>query len=279
MNKLIVKAPAKINIGLNIVAKRKDGFHDLETIFYPIYDLYDEIKFENSDSFIFQNDYEFENIIVKAVRLLERHTGCKIKIKISLEKNIPIGAGLGGGSSDAAAVLGTLNKILKLNLRYEELSNIALEIGSDVPYFLVNKPSVGKSRGEDLTPIDLSIDSYILLVNPGIHISTKEAFSNITPMPNEFDYHSITKINLKNYNKYILNDFEQSIFHKHPHIRKIKDDLYSSGALFSSMSGTGSTVYGIFQTKMEAENALKSFPENYFTFISHPIKPNELSNL
>ena len=183
MPKNIIKAHAKINIGLNIVSKRDDDFHNLETIFYPIYDLYDELIFEDSNEFQFISDQQFDNIIVKVVDLLEKHTKRKISIKITLKKNIPIGAGLGGGSSDAAAVLKTLNDLYELNLGENKLKEIALELGSDVPFFLKGKPAIGKSRGEDLSLLDLNIEHPILLVNPGINISTKEAFSQIIPRP------------------------------------------------------------------------------------------------
>ncbi len=208
MPKNIIKAHAKINIGLNIVSKRDDGFHDLETIFYPIYDLYDELIFEDSNKFQFVDDNNFDNIIVKAVHLLEKYIKRKISIKITLKKYIPIGAGLGGGSSDAAAVLKTLNDLYELNLSENIIKEIALELGSDVPFFLKGKPAIGKSRGEDLTLVDLNVDHPILLVNPGIHVSTKDAFSQIIPSRSEFDSNNIVNIPIDEYHKYILNDFE-----------------------------------------------------------------------
>lgn len=272
MSKIIIKAPAKINIGLNIVSKRDDGFHNLETLFYPIYDLYDELIFEDFDRFEFNNELSFENIIVKAVKLLEKHTKKNIPIKITLKKNIPIGAGLGGGSSDAAAVLKTINEILELNLSKIELAVIALDLGSDVPFFLKGKSAVGKSRGEILTDVNLNIGYPILLVNPGIHVSTKEAFSQINPSPAEFNYDEIVKIPVQDYRNYIINDFEQSVFKMHPEIESIKKTLYSAGAMFALMSGSGSTIYGIFEDIDNAKNASEQFPENYFTFISSSLK-------
>ena len=265
----IIRAHAKINIGLNIVSKRDDDFHNLETIFYPIYDLYDELIFEDSNKFQFISDQQFDNIIVKVADLLEKHTKRKISIKITLKKNIPIGAGLGGGSSDAAAVLKTLNDLYELNLSEIKMREIALELGSDVPFFLKGKPAIGKSRGEDLSLLDLNIEYPILLVNPGINISTKEAFSQIIPRPSEFDYNNIFNIPIDEYHKFIVNDFEKSIFQKHNEIENIKMSLYSGGALFASMSGTGSTVYGIFKNIADAKNISKQFPNNYFIFISN----------
>lgn len=269
MQKHLVKAHAKINIGLNIVSKRDDGFHNLETIFYPIYDLYDELIFESSNNFQLITDHNFDNIIAKAVNLLEMHTKRNISMKITLKKNIPIGAGLGGGSSDAAAVLKTINNMCELNLSENTMQDIALELGSDVPFFLKDKPAIGKSRGEDLTSLDLNINQPILLINPGIHISTKEAFSQIIPSSSKYDYSNILNIPINDYQNFIVNDFERSIFQMHPEIENIKHTLYSGGALFASMSGTGSTVYGIFENISDAKNISKQFPNNYFIFISN----------
>lgn len=269
MQKYIIKAHAKINIGLSIVSKRDDGFHNLETIFYPIHDLYDELFFENSNDFQLISNQNFDNIIVRAANLLKKYTKRNISVKITLKKNIPIGAGLGGGSSDAAAVLKTINNLCELNLSENTMQDIALELGSDVPFFLKNKPSIGKSRGEDLTSLDFNIDQPILLINPGIHISTKEAFSQIIPSPSIFDYNNILNIPIDEYQKFIVNDFERSIFQMHHEIENIKERLYFGGALFASMSGTGSTVYGIFKNIADAKNISKQFPNNYFIFISN----------
>ena len=265
-----VKAIAKINVGLNVISKRPDGFHNLETIFYPIHDLYDVLSFEKSESFYFENEFSFNNIIVKALSLLEKYSNRKINLKISLDKNIPIGAGLGGGSSDAAYVLTSVNKILNLKLTPHVLMEIALELGSDVPFFLNPISSLGTSRGEVLMPIDFKIDFPILLVNPGINVSTKDAFSNVLPMTNKFDYKNISDLNILKYKSTICNDFEQSVFEQHPEIRMIKELMISKGAIFSLMSGTGSTVYGIFSTLKDAFKCKSYFPKTYFSFISKP---------
>lgn len=277
MNRIEIKAPAKINIGLNIVSKRPDGFHNLETFFYPIHDLYDYIVFEKSDAFSFACSLpeidNNSNLIIKAVRLLEELKKTSFKIKINCEKNIPLGAGLGGGSSDAATVLVCMNELFRLNYKYEELLSISLLLGSDVPFFLKSKPAIGKARGEILKHIPVEINKYILLINPMIHVSTKEAFSFITPSVSNIDYDVRFKedgFNLAYALKDIRNDFEESIFIKHPEIKRIKDILLSNKAEFAMMSGSGSTVYGFFNTQEEAENAQKLFPDRYFTFISMP---------
>ena len=196
MKYIEIKAPAKINIGLNIVEKRKDGYHNLETFFYPICDLFDVLTFEQSDDFSFNCDVDElnsleDNLVVKAKTLLEDETNKKLNIKINLQKNIPIGAGLGGGSSDAAATLISLNEMFTLNIPYDRLLELALQLGSDVPFFLKAKPAIGKSRGEILAIKEFEIPKYILLVNPRIHISTKEAFANITPQPSNLDYEHV----------------------------------------------------------------------------------------
>jgi len=277
MNYVEMKAPAKINLGLNIISKRDDGYHNLETIFYPIYDLFDKIVVEKSDSFRFTSDNahltdDESNLIVRATRLLENKFKKIFNINIYLEKIIPMGAGLGGGSSDAAAILLVLNDMFKLGLSYGKLSEIALTLGSDVPYFLKPKPALGKSRGEELEFLEIIIDKPILLVNPGIHISTKEAFQNIKPTPLVGRIELGAKIasgDVRSFNGLLSNDFENYVFERHPEISGIREALVADGALFSQMTGTGSTIYGIFEDIESAERSKKRLPENYFTFISH----------
>ena len=278
MKSIEIKAPAKINIGLNIVSKRNDGFHNLETLFYPIHDLFDMLTFERDSNFSFKsNDSRISdddnNLIVKAKQILEIVTNKKITAKIFLNKIIPIGAGMGGGSSDAAVTLVCLNELFGLGLSFDILSNLALELGSDVPFFLRVKPAIGKSRGEKLQLVDVEIDKPILIINPGIHISTKDAFENIVPRKPEISYEDVSKrMNdfefLKNS---VTNDFEENIFGLFPEIKKIKKMLYDNGAKFALMTGTGSTVFGVFENGSLAESAKELLPENYFTFISYPL--------
>ncbi|MFA3781935.1 4-(cytidine 5'-diphospho)-2-C-methyl-D-erythritol kinase [Melioribacteraceae bacterium 4301-Me] len=278
MNSINIKAPAKINIGLFVISKRKDGFHNIYTLFYPINDLYDELSFTKSEMFIFSSNAkdlteDDSNLIIKAKSIIEKYVKQKINVAINLKKRIPIGGGLGGGSSDAAATLISLNKLYKLNLTKEVLLSMALKLGSDVPFFLNKKSAVGSSRGEVLQEIPLKIDKPILIVNPGISISTKEAFANVVPSPVQFDYFDLVKNNSIDYqkmNEFLHNVFEDYIFANYKEIGEIKKKMYSAGALFSLMTGTGSTVYGIFNNINEAENAYNSFPKNYFRFISCP---------
>ncbi len=189
MKKIELNSPAKINIGLNIVRKRKDGYHDLETIFYPLL-LSDIMSFEMSYSTkLDTNSSEINNLdsnlVIDTIKLMENELKRELRVNVYLQKNIPIGAGLGGGSSNAATTLKAINLLYNLNLDYKALSSFALQLGSDVPYFLTPVPSYASSRGELLTRIQLSLGYPILLVNPGIHISTKWAFEKILPDKNK----------------------------------------------------------------------------------------------
>ncbi len=274
MEELKIKVPAKINIGLNVISKRPDGYHNIETIFYPI-KLCDYLTFKKTDEFAFtSNNIELtsasDNLIIKAKQKLEEETGEKINVHIYLDKNIPIGGGLGGGSSDAASTLTGLNKLLGLNLSNEKLFEIALSIGSDVPYFLNPKSCFAESRGEKLNYFDLTIHHPILIVNPGIHISTKWAYEQIAPKKPKFILKEIIPEHSKDFKllkEKVKNDFEEVVFSKYKYVEEIKNKLYENGALFALMSGSGSTVFGIFVDSFTANEAKKTFENNYFTFI------------
>ncbi len=277
MNVIKVKSIAKINIGLIVKEKRDDGFHNLETIFYPLNDIFDVLTFAKSKSDEFQCNcdlpFDETNLIRRAKKILENASGKSLKVKINLEKKIPLGAGLGGGSSNAAATLKALNRLFELNFSNEKLSEFALALGSDVPYFLFAKPAFAELRGEKLTPIELKIKGVFLLVNPKIHISTARAFSRIRlSSMKKLDYKKIIEEAQNNFaqaEKYVQNSFEQFAFSRYPVIGGIKLDLIRNGAVFSCMTGTGSTVYGIFSEKEVAEKSSKLFKEKGFlTLIS-----------
>lgn len=278
MKYIEVKAPAKINIGLHIINKRNDGFHNLHTLFYPIYDLYDTLKFTLADRFDFICDNnsiptDDNNLVVKTKLLLEKFSNRKLNVKIELIKRIPTQAGLGGGSSDAAATLVSLNEVFNLHLNFNQISELALQLGSDVPFFIKSKPAIGKLRGEILEYIDLEIDKYIVIVKPEINISTKEAFTNCTLSKNEIDYEKIiskNNIDFELLKKLATNDFEAYVFSKYPEIESIKNKLYMNGALYASMSGSGSTVFGIFNNLKDANNSIITLPKKYFYWISTP---------
>ncbi|MFA7420325.1 MAG: 4-(cytidine 5'-diphospho)-2-C-methyl-D-erythritol kinase [Melioribacteraceae bacterium] len=278
MRYIEIKAPAKINIGLDVLSKRADGYHNLNTIFYPIVDLYDILFFEKSDKFSFTcknpdvpNDDS--NLVVKAVQTLEEYSGKELNVRIELKKNIPSQAGLGGGSSDAAATLISLNEMFQLGIKYDIMLELSLKLGSDVPFFIKSKPAIGTSRGEILEPIGLYIEDPILVVNPRINVSTKEAFANILPKIGKTDFKSVIiedKLNYSIARAILKNDFEESVFNFHPLIKQIKEEIYNCGALLSLMSGTGSTVYGIFPSLESAEFAKSKMPADYFCFMSIP---------
>jgi len=273
-----IKAPAKINIGLRVLEKRNDGYHNIYTLFYPIRDLFDTITFELSDNFEFisnlrvtENDED--NLIIKSKRMLEKIFNKNFNVKINLIKRIPAGSGLGGGSSDAAATLISLNELFKLGLKYEQLLSIALELGSDVPFFIKALPAIGKSRGEVLEHIEIENDLPILIVNPNITIPTKEIYQLIKPKYDYYDYKEIIQNNNFDYSlmkEKIINDFEEIVFQKYPEIKNIKEILYAEGAIYASMSGTGSTVFGFFESLEKINKAKECFPPEYFCWINNP---------
>lgn len=279
MKELTIKTPAKINLGLNILSKREDGYHNLETIFYPI-NLFDELTIKGYQKYELitnntQLNTEHNSTITKARELLSEYAGIEINAMVTLVKRIPIGAGMGGGSSDGAAALILFNKYYDLKLSNEILYSLALKIGSDVPFFIEPKPMFGSSKGEVLETIGLILDRPILIVNPGIHISTSWAFSKIVPRIPETH---LNQINLPGGNIFsvfresIVNDFEVVIFESYPEIKEIKNKMYRLGAEFSLMTGSGSTVFGIFPDEISVLKASKEFPANYFIFIDRLVK-------
>jgi 4-diphosphocytidyl-2-C-methyl-D-erythritol kinase len=274
MKKIELKTPAKINIGINVIRRRPDGYHNIRTIFYPL-NLYDKIMITGFPRFEFtcNNDLirnEPGNLVIKAKQLLEEHSGKKFSCRIELEKNIPIGAGMGGGSSDAAATLTGLNNFFGLDIPPRALNLIASELGADVPFFLNPRPCYASSKGDELKEMNFRINYPILIVNPGIHISTKWAYENIKPKNTEpdlrelFETESPDFISLKGI---VKNDFEEIVFKKFPELAEIKSEMYFLGALFALMTGSGSTLFGIFPDKISAEKAEEIFRKKYFTFI------------
>ncbi len=279
MNEIVVKSPAKINIGLNIINRRDDGFHNLETIFFAL-NLFDEIKFTRSDKFSFDSNddnlkKEHTNLIIKSKELLEKEFGIQLPVHIYLNKNIPIGAGLGGGSSNAASTLKALIKLFDLKVDAKHLADLALVLGSDVPYFLNPVPSFAESRGEVLVPINFKLNEYLLIVNPGIHVATKWAFGLITPAKPSKSLKSLinkSKIEIDEIMNLAKNDFEKIVFNHFPETKEIKEKMLDFGAAHSMMTGTGSTVWAMFDDKEAAYQAELYFKsKNYFTFIQNPI--------
>lgn len=248
---MILFPPAKINFGLNVLRKREDGFHEIETCMFPI-PLTDVLELLPSDEFKFhQTGLSIKgnpelNLCVKAFKLMKRLYNIP-NVYIHLLKVIPMGAGLGGGSSDAAYVIKGLNELFNLKLAASIMEEHATELGSDCPFFISNDALIAKGRGELLSPIDFSLKGkYIKLINPEIHIGTGEAYSNISFNSGANKVSETISLPIKEWKEKLKNDFEESIFTLHPTIREIKELLYQEGALYSSMSGSGSTVFGIF---------------------------------
>ena len=242
----------KINLGLNIVKKRDDGFHDIETVFFPLpfYDALEIVTSENKTEFIntgISGGETNNNLCLKAYQLLKKDFYDLPEVKMHLHKSIPIGAGLGGGSSDAAFTLSLLNKKYNLKIPLQQLLVYALQLGSDCPFFLLNKPSFASGRGEILEEINCSLSGYkILIINPGIHISTRELFQQISPSFPRKRIKDIVQQAVETWKNDLVNDFEKIVFQKHPEIKKLKEELYQHNAIYASMTGTGSTVFGIF---------------------------------
>lgn len=264
---MIVFPISKINIGLRITGKRDDGFHNIETIFYPVR-LSDALEFvvnENSDKDILNvsginigSDTE-NNLIMKTLRKLRIHKSFPY-LKVHLHKAIPIGAGLGGGSSDAACLLKAVNKHFELNILNSELQSMALEIGSDCPFFLDGVPSLARGRGELLTHLSSVLTGYYLvLLNPGVGINTAEAYKNCSPAVPDKSLDALYLLPVNQWKNHITNDFEDFAFKKHPVIDEFKQALYDTGAIFSLMSGSGSSVYGIFSDKPALPENLRKF--------------------
>ena len=260
---------AKLNLGLRVLRKRDDGYHDLETIFYPIAirDALEilpskELKL-NTTGLKVNGDIE-SNLCIKAYRLLKKDHPHLPPVEIHLHKAIPIGAGLGGGSSDAAITLRLLNEKFELGLSTEELILAALELGSDCPFFIINEPCVARGRGEELQKIDLDLSKYsIVLINPGIHIDTGWAFSQVQvkPLKETFNLDEVVQKSPTHWNDFLKNDFEEIVAAVHPVIAEIKHILYDKGAVYASMTGSGSTVFGLFTQPVDAEHW---FPANFY---------------
>ena len=247
---MIVYPNAKINLGLNIFRKREDGFHDISSVFYPVKECVDILEIVKSDNFEFiKSGIEIssgENICEKAWKLL--HTDFDIgNVRIHLHKQIAIGAGLGGGSSDASFTLKTLNKLFELKLTNNELEKYALQLGADCPFFIDNIPKLVNGIGEKMIIIDLDLSEYeIRFIDPKLHVSTKQAYANIIPRIPKNSISDIIELPINEWKNKLRNDFETSIFFKYPSLKKMKEELYTDGAIYASMSGSGSVFYGVF---------------------------------
>ena len=257
---MITYPNAKINLGLNIVEKRPDGYHNLETVFYPI-NLQDALEVNDLEG---EGEYTLKisgtpiegeldnNLVVKAYRLLKKDFPNMGSINIHMYKHIPTGAGLGGGSAYAAFMLKLLNEKFKLNLNTEKLEEYAAILGADCAFFIQNKPVFASGIGNIFEEINLSLKGYYLvLIKPDIFVSTKDAFANIIPMKPNHSLKEIIRMPVETWRATMKNDFEDSVFKKFPEIAAIKDKLYDMGAIYASMSGSGSSVFGIFREQVD----------------------------
>ncbi len=257
---MITYPNAKINLGLNITEKRPDGYHNLETVFYPI-PLQDALEVKPLDG---ENEYLLkiagtqitgepeDNLVIKAYRLLKQDYPHLPSIDIHMFKHIPTGAGLGGGSSDAAFMLKLLNEKFSLHISVSQLEEYAARLGADCAFFIQNKPVFASGIGNIFEPIELSLKGYYLvLVKPDIFVSTKEAYALVKPQKTQQSLKDIIHRPIEEWKNTMVNDFEESVFHKFPEIAAIKDKLYDMGAIYASMSGSGASVFGLFKEQVK----------------------------
>ena len=267
---MIVSPNAKINLGLNIVSRRVDGYHNLETVFFPV-SLCDKLLIESlpqSDDILFQSSGNIlldcppeDNLIVRTCRMFQekKHIG---GVSISLEKHIPFGAGLGGGSSDAAHTALALNQLFGLGLGKDELKCLVSPLGADCAFFVYNRPMMATGIGDRLTPIDVNLQGKtLLLVKPPVGVDTRTAYSRVVPQPAATPLTCVIGRPVASWDGLLNNDFEPSVFAALPQLWLIKAQLYDAGAQYAAMSGSGSTVFGIFDNDKLAERAADTFAD------------------
>lgn len=256
---MILFSNSKINLGLWVLNKRADGYHNIATIFYPIYwqDVLEIIPDDSSNgnitiytSGIPLNIPTTENILYKTYQILKQQYPNLPSVKVYLHKNVPHGAGLGAGSANAAYFIKACQQIFNLNLTTQTMQDMASTLGADCAFFILNQPSLALEKGNILLPINVHLPPYyILVVYPNFPISTKEAYSKITPKHRHEKLEEIVQLPISEWKYYLHNDFENAIFPHYPVIKQIKEMMYNQGALYSSMSGSGSAVFGIFKEK------------------------------
>ncbi|MFT3844489.1 MAG: 4-(cytidine 5'-diphospho)-2-C-methyl-D-erythritol kinase [Lacibacter sp.] len=275
---MIVFPNCKINLGLHILNKREDGYHNLATVFYPV-PLNDALELIRSQDQQPQEEISFQttgltiegdqqnNLCIKAYKLLKKDFPQLPPVQMHLHKVIPMGAGLGGGSSDGAFALQLINQKFQLGISEQQLIDYALQLGSDCPFFIINKPVFATGRGELMTPVELNLSDYrFALINPQIHVNTGWAFSqlnlNSSGRMERPDLRSIIQQPIETWKNHLTNDFEEPVADKYPVITDIKQKLYDAGAVYASMTGSGSTVFGIFHKSIEPKIC---FPEEYYS--------------
>ena len=258
----------KINLGLRVVRKRPDGYHDLETIFYPVFGLHDDLEITPSDEFLFEQegiavDCDMaDNLIVKCFRMMQSRYPQVSNVHIRFRKCIPFGAGLGGGSSDAAHTALALNELFHLGLTKPQLAALVRPLGADCPFFIYNTPCYAEGIGDILAPISLPLNGLrLILIKSDIAVSTREAYSGITLHPEatgEIHRALQTTHDINRLFPLLINDFEQTVFPLHPQLADIKQSLLRAGALYASMSGSGSTIFALFEDNVPANAISRS---------------------
>ena len=268
-----VKTGCKINLGLNITERCPDGYHNLQTIFYPV-PLFDELTIKEGQHedvlTLGGNPLEGEvqdNLVLRAVRLLRQHFGEAFPpLSIDLLKVIPSGAGLGGGSSDAACTVQTLVKLYDLPLSDKQMERLVAKLGADCPFFINPRPLYAEGIGDVFTPVSLNLEGwYLMLVKPDVHISTREAYAGVHPHQPICSLLETAKLPVGQWAGRMVNDFEESIFASHPLLSEIKWELYHQGAVYASMSGSGSTIFGLFRSRPNCEQL---FEEHFCKVLS-----------
>ena len=261
---------AKINLGLYVTERRPDGYHNLETIFYPI-PLCDELEIEtgDKDTLVVEGidvaGPSEDNLVLKAVRQLRANGFYIPQLHIRLFKHIPTGAGLGGGSSDAAYTMRLLKELFHLSLSDDQMEQLLAPLGADCPFFVRSQPVLATGIGNEFSPISLSLSGlWLLLIKPDDFVSTREAYSLVHPQQPQHHLNESIMRPIEEWPKYIFNDFEQSVFPLHPTIADIKQRLYDEGALYAAMSGSGSSVYGIFRHQPSQELQQSFLPHFVF---------------
>ena len=269
---MVLYPNCKINIGLRVVRKREDGYHDLETIFYPVYGLHDELEVERSTNFEFCQEglavdcSAEDNLLIKCYQRMRAKYPQVGNVRIRFKKNIPFGAGLGGGSSDAAHMAIALNEIFELRLTQQQLAEEVRPLGADCPFFIYNTPCYAEGIGDKLTPISLDLSGLrLMMIKPNCGVSTKEAYAGIVRHPEvegqiKNALHEGLSFDIMC--PLLINDFEQTVFPIHPEIAEIKQRLLDAGAVYAAMSGSGSTVFGLFAGSSKNSTSFQGAFEN-----------------
>jgi 4-diphosphocytidyl-2-C-methyl-D-erythritol kinase len=271
---MLLRAFAKINLDLRVLGRRPDGYHEIKTIFQAV-DWHDEILLEPAERFEFSapgTPEDESNLVVRAVRAYERLAGIDVHVRLHVKKNIPIGRGLGGGSSDAAVTFIGLQRLFKRPLPFEQVPQVLRELGSDVPFFALGGRAAGLGRGDDVYKLDDAVDYWVLLVDPGVMIPTAEAYSWLTVPEQSNNIEGFCEETIHECSGDVwTNDFEAPVFARYPDLAKIKEELMDLGAYRAALSGSGSTIYGQFQLVSDAVRAGSALERRFRVKLTKPL--------